>query len=51
MMISSKKVLARFAANTAERMLKRNANSTSCVVMFQPSIPKNLKDYKRKPEK
>lgn len=42
----SKKALARIAAISAERMLTHSANSTSCIVIYQPKLPKNFKEYK-----
>lgn len=45
-MNNPKKVLAKIAAITAEHMLIHNANSTSCVVIFQPKIPRNLEKIK-----
>lgn len=42
----SKKALAKIAAISAEHMLTHSANSTSCVVMYQPRLPKNLKELK-----
>lgn len=46
MMKKPKKVLAKIAAITAEHMLTHNANSTSCVVIFQPKLPKNFAEFK-----
>lgn len=45
-MISPKKTLAKIAAISAERTLTHSANTTSCVVMYQPSLPRSFKEYK-----
>lgn len=41
-----KKALAKIVAISAERMLTHSANSTSCVVIYQPKLPKNFKEFK-----
>lgn len=46
MMKNSKKVLTKVATISAERMLAHNANSTSCVVIYQPKLPKKFKEFK-----
>lgn len=45
-MRASKKALAKIAAISAERMLTHSANSTSCVLIYQPKLPKNFKEFK-----
>lgn len=34
------------AKTTAEHALKREANSTTCIAVFQPKAPEKLKQYK-----
>lgn len=38
----SKKLLGKLAKATALHMLKREANNTSCLAVFQPKVPTNL---------
>lgn len=47
-MKSVKKVVAKAAKTAAERALKRDANNTTCVAIYQPKIPTNLSQFKNK---
>lgn len=42
------KPTAKVVANTLNKMLKVDANSTSCVVLHQPKAPKALERFKSK---
>lgn len=35
-------------ASMLEKMLKVEANTTSCVYVYQPKVPKDLQKYRRK---
>jgi cyclic lactone autoinducer peptide len=41
------KKLAKGIAKVLETTLKVEANSTSCFVMYQPKVPKELSKYRR----
>lgn len=41
-MNKSKKLLGKLAKSTALHMLKREANNTSCLAVFQPAVPSKL---------
>lgn len=42
----SKKV-SKYVASALKNVLRAEANSTSCVVFFQPKAPENLSEFKR----
>ena len=46
-MKNCQKVLAKIAKSTVEKALQRNANSTTCVFIFQPKAPQNLNRFKK----
>lgn len=46
-MNKQKKVMAKIAMISAKHMLMRSANSTSCVVIYQPKMPARIKEFKR----
>lgn len=46
-MIMSKKVTAKLAKKVAEKALKRDAGSTTCVGIYQPKAPANLERFKK----
>lgn len=39
---------AKGVASMLEKMLKVEANTTSCVYIYQPKTPKDLQKYRRK---
>ena len=41
------KMVSNFAKSTAEKELKRDANSTTCAAVFQPKAPHNLSQFKK----
>lgn len=41
-----KMVMAEILKKTAEHAMKRDANSTTCVAVFQPKVPKDLDRFK-----
>lgn len=45
-MNKGKIMVAKLAKITAERALVRDANSTTCVAVFQPKTPANLDKFK-----
>lgn len=40
-------VFATTAKKSAEKALKRDANSTTCWGVYQPKVPKNLKQFSK----
>lgn len=46
-MINSKKATANFAKKIAEKALKRDANNTTCVGVYQPKVPAKLDSFKK----
>ncbi len=46
-MVNSKKSIAKFAKKIAEKALKRDASSTTCVGIYQPKAPANLERFKK----
>lgn len=46
-METQKKYMAMAAKAVAERALKRDANQTSCCILYQPKAPAILKLYKK----
>lgn len=40
-----KEALPRAAKSAAEKALKRNANSTTCISFYQPKAPEALKKF------
>lgn len=45
-MENGKKLLAKVAKKTAEKALRRDANSTTCFGFYQPKAPAALKRFK-----
>ena len=45
-METKKNLIARVAKKVAENALRRDANSTTCVCIYQPKIPEKLKQFK-----
>lgn len=45
----TKKFISKAAKAAAERALKRDANNTTCIAIFQPKVPANLSRFKAKP--
>ena len=45
-MNKGKMLAAKFAKVTAEHALKREANSTTCIAIYQPRVPANLNKFK-----
>ena len=41
-----KEYTAKLAKAAAESALKRDAKSTTCLALYQPKVPANLKKYK-----
>ena len=41
-----KAFIGKAAKTTAEHALKRDANRTTCIAVFQPKAPEKLKQYK-----
>lgn len=46
-MKSQKKIFTTAIKTMAEKSLKRNANSTSCIVYYQPKAPADLRKFSR----
>lgn len=46
-MNNGKKMLAKLAKGIAESALKRDANQTSCAILYQPKAPASLKRFKK----
>lgn len=46
-MKSTKKTLSKIAKTIAEKALKRDANSTTCISFYQPKAPSALKNSKQ----
>lgn len=44
-MKTAKKTLSKIAKNIAEKALKRDANSTTCISFYQPKAPTALKKF------
>jgi cyclic lactone autoinducer peptide len=40
-------VISKLAKNTAEKSLKRDANSTTCWAIYQPKAPVSLGKFKK----
>lgn len=45
-MKTNKKALAKIVKATAEKALRRDANSTTCFGFYQPKAPESLKRFK-----
>lgn len=45
-METTKKIIAKIAKRAAEKALRRDANSTTCLGIYQPKIPAELKRFK-----
>ncbi len=46
-MLDSKKLVAKVAKSVAEKALRRDANSTTCVGVYQPKAPAKLEQFKK----
>ncbi len=46
-MFDSKKIVAKAAKKVAEKALTRDANSTTCVGIYQPKAPAKLEQFKK----
>lgn len=46
-MKNGKKMVAKLAKGIADNALKRNANQTSCAILYQPKAPAALNRYKK----
>lgn len=46
-MLKSKNIVVKLAKNIAEKALKMDANSTTCVAIYQPKVPANLDRFKK----
>lgn len=46
-MKSQKKIFTTAIKTMAEKSLKRNANSTSCIVYYQPKVPVDLRKFSK----
>lgn len=46
-MIKAKEATAKFAKKIAEKAMKRDANSTTCIGIYQPKAPANLENFKK----
>lgn len=40
-------ILANIAKKSAEKALRRDANVTTCGAVFQPKVPKDLKQFSK----
>lgn len=45
---SKKNLIAKMAKKAAESALRRDANNTTCVCIYQPKAPEKLKQFKNK---
>lgn len=45
-MKTNKKALAKIVKAAAEKALRRDANSTTCLYFYQPKAPESLKRFK-----
>lgn len=45
--IKSKEVAAKFAKKIAEKALRRDASSTTCIGVYQPKAPADLERFKK----
>lgn len=45
--MKNKKLLADIARKTAEKALRRDANSTTCISIYQPKVPSDLRRFKK----
>lgn len=46
-MKDAKTIIAKMAKRTAEKALKRDANSTTCGAVYQPKAPAQLKKFSK----
>lgn len=46
-MKSQKKIFTTAIKTIAEKSLERNANSTSCIIYYQPEVPSALKKFSK----
>ncbi len=47
-MKKAKKLISKVAKAAAESALKRDANNTTCIAIFQPKVPADLGRFKGK---
>ena len=45
-MKNKEKLIIKIARNAAEKALRRDANSTTCISIYQPKAPADLKRFK-----
>lgn len=45
--MKNRKFIADIARKTAEKALRRDANSTTCISIYQPKVPSELKRFKK----
>lgn len=45
-MLNTQKNMAKIIRRIAESTLKRDANSTTCLAIYQPKVPKQLNKFK-----
>lgn len=45
--MKNRKLIADIARKTAEKALRRDANSTTCISIYQPKVPSELKRFKK----
>lgn len=43
---NKKNLIAKMAKKAAEKALRRDANNTTCVCIYQPKAPEKLKQFK-----
>lgn len=46
-MKSQKKIIANLIKTAAEKSLTRNANSTTCMAVYQPKAPASLRKFSK----
>lgn len=46
-MRETKNVIIKVAKNMAEAAIRKDANRTTCVLIYQPNVPKELDRYKK----
>lgn len=44
---NGKKMVAKLAKGIADNALKRDANQTSCAILYQPRVPLGLNRFKK----
>lgn len=46
-MKTQKKLIAKLVKGMAENALKRDANQTTCAILYQPKVPAGLERFKK----